>query len=962
MPVLNNRLAKSAVGGGGVKKYRAHLLVLFVVGVAWLTALHGVLENALIDMRFSLLSRQASGDIVVVAIDPQSIEKVGTWPWPRGLHGQLIDRLQSAGVSDIAFDVDFSSPSIASEDLAFLDALRKAGGSVVLPAFKQKTISADDNGIHVNRPLPRLGENAWEAMVNVGAEPDGVVRRYPYGDVVGGAVVPSMAAILGANGKLRAGSFWIDFSIPVESVPVVSYVSVLRGDQAVLASLRDKKVIVGGTALELGDRLTTPHGRIIAGPMLQALAAESILQDRDLQRTPAVFALPFIALLVLGMLALWRLVSAGPRAALLLGLSAAVEAGAMLLQSRLPIVVDTSLVHVAIGAYLVVIALDEIDLRGMLSRIAHSRFERIAMALGDGLVCADHNGRITLWNPGAAAIFGYAPEEMVGRPIAELFVADSVPGEAFALTAMPRAELQSPGGRVIELAGRRRNGELFPLEACFSGWDGADGFQYGVVLRDISVRKREAEKVRYLAEFDTVTGLANRNTLHQHLGRQLAEVQAHGQKLALLLLDLDSFKEVNDTLGHACGDEMLAGVGRLLNGLVGSDGFLARLGGDEFAIVLAGDDVAARAQTLAGEIISAFRQTAISVGEHDLVVNGSIGIVVYPDHGAGVQELLGNVDLALYRAKGDGRGRHLFFERRMRSELEKRLALESELKRALENNEFELFYQPQIDLRTGTLVGAEALIRWRHPERGLVSPGEFISVVNASPMANDIGCWVLASACMQGRRWQEQGHAIRIGVNLSPSQLQSGDLSVLVGAVLQATGFSASLLELEVTEDIVLADEQRAIGNFRALQELGVTLAFDDFGTGYAGLSYLKKFPLNVLKIDRTFVSGPVHLGRRHGDRQRHHRHEPAARLEDHRRGHRGRRHRRGVAGIRLRRRPGLSLRQADAGRGIRAALPDAGRCRRNAGGRRRLTPSFVVRTAPRSRRAGRRSSPDRRA
>ncbi len=465
------------------------------------------------------------------------------------------------------------------------------------------------------------------------------------------------------------------------------------------------------------------------------------------------------------------------------------------------------------------------------------------------------DGRVTLWNPGAAAIFGYAPQDIIGRPIADLFVADSVPGEPFSLLAMPHADLQSPGGRVIELAGRRRNGETFPLEACFSGWEGADGFQYGAVLRDISVRKREAEKIRYLAEFDTVTGLANRHTLHQHLSAQLADAQMHGRKLALLLLDLDTFKEINDTLGHACGDEVLAGVGRILNGLVGNDGFLARLGGDEFAIVLSGDDAVARAQTLAQGITATLPQTAISVGERDLLVNGSIGIVISPDDGTGVQELLGNVDLALYRAKAEGRGRHLFFQRHMRSELEKRLSLEAELKRALQNGEFELFYQPQIDLRTGTLVGAEALIRWRHPQRGLIQPGEFIPVVNASPMSNDIGRWVLAAACRQGCRWQEQGHAIRIGVNLSSSQLRSGDLSVLVDAVLQATGFSASLLELEVTEDIVLADEQRAMKNFRELQALGITLAFDDFGTGYAGLSYLKKFPLNVLKIDRTFVS-----------------------------------------------------------------------------------------------------------
>ncbi len=373
-----------------MKKVRPHLLVLFVVGVAWLTAMHDVLQNALADMRSGLFSRKASGDIVVVAIDPHSIEKIGRWPWPRGLHAQLIDRLQSAGVTDIAFDIDFSSPSTADEDLLFLAALRKAGGSVVLPAFKQQAGStAGAGGLHVNRPLPRLAENAWEALVNVGAERDGIVRRYPYGGTLDGAVVPSMGAMLGGSPKVEAGSYWIDFSIAAETIPTVSYVDVLRGDAAALALLRDKKVIIGGTALELGDRLTTPHGVIMSGPLLQALAADAILQGRDLRRLPGIFALPVIALLVLGMVLLWRPLSAGRRAALLLGISVAAEAAAVLLQWRLPIVADTSLLHVAVAGYLIVIALDEIDLRGMVSRIAQRRFERIAMALGDGLVCAD---------------------------------------------------------------------------------------------------------------------------------------------------------------------------------------------------------------------------------------------------------------------------------------------------------------------------------------------------------------------------------------------------------------------------------------------------------------------------------------------------------------------------------------------------------------------------------------------
>jgi predicted signal transduction protein with EAL and GGDEF domain len=266
--------------------------------------------------------------------------------------------------------------------------------------------------------------------------------------------------------------------------------------------------------------------------------------------------------------------------------------------------------------------------------------------------------------------------------------------------------------------------------------------------------------------------------------------------------------------------------------------------------------VGKQARNLAAKIVVAFSNSPIFVEDRRLWVNASVGVAHYPDHGTTADELFSNADLALYRAKANGRGQSIIFEREFRNRFEERLLLEAELKRSAENEQFELFYQPQVDLRDGSVIGAEALIRWRHPVRGLVSPAEFMPVVNTSSMASDVGRWVLRTACKQGSVWQKKGHEIRVAVNLCPSQLRSGDLAAVVGEVLDETGFSPSLLELEVTEDIVLADEETALDNFRQLQKLGVKLAFDDFGTGYAGLSYLKKFPFNVLKIDKSFVAG----------------------------------------------------------------------------------------------------------
>ncbi|HEY5503594.1 MAG TPA: CHASE2 domain-containing protein, partial [Sedimentisphaerales bacterium] len=388
----------------------------------------------------------ASGNIVVVSIDSPSIEKIGVWPWPRNLHAKLIEKLESAGVEDIAFDVDFSSPSNQSSDDAFSTALQKAGGSIVLPAFKQKV----HESVYINRPLPRFSESSWTALVNVAADRDGVVRRYPIGDAVDGSILPSMATILAGRSKSNSTSFWIDFSILSDSIPTVSYVDVLRDDTSALQSFRNKKVIVGGTALELGDRFAIPQGRIISGPLLQALAAESILQGRDLVRVSGPFAMSGAGILMLCMIVLWRRLSAWWRAVLLVGVAVAAEAAATVVQSKIPVVFDTSIFHVATAGYLLAITLDEIDFRGMLSKIADSRFEHIAMSLGDGLVCTDSVGLITVWNPGATRIFGYEADEMIGRPIGNILNSCGDDDAAFLLAEIPQADLHSSCGRVLE--------------------------------------------------------------------------------------------------------------------------------------------------------------------------------------------------------------------------------------------------------------------------------------------------------------------------------------------------------------------------------------------------------------------------------------------------------------------------------------------------------------------------------
>jgi diguanylate cyclase (GGDEF)-like protein/PAS domain S-box-containing protein len=661
-----------------------------------------------------------------------------------------------------------------------------------------------------------------------------------------------MATVLAGQYDEKRAPFLIDFSIRTAGIPKVSFADVLRGDPATLQKLQGKKVIVGGTALELGDRFSVPNGVILSGPVLQTLAVESLLQSRALQWTSPVVTLTGLALLAMLMLFSWRRLSAGKRVALLAATALALEAGAFALQAALPLILDTSLVQIAIVVYIAAIALDEIDIRDLLGRVAESRFQRVAMSLGDGLICTDSDYLITVWNPGATAIFGYLPEEMIGRPFDEICSRD----EAAATPSFSiRDAARLAAGSVVEFNGRRSNGEAFPVEASFSRWQGTDGLQFGAILRDISVRKREGERIRYLAEHDTLTGLINRNTLRAGLAAMISKAEAESREVALLVIGLDGFQLINQMLGHASGDLVLRAISERLTARLPQSGIVARLSGDEFAIAVRMSDIGENVSQFAHEIGASF-DAPLLAGNREHRVRISIGAAVFPDGGRTADELLSNSHMALSRAKSTRRGGHVLFEDSIRRELETRLTLEAELALAAERNEFELFYQPQLHLADGRLIGAEALIRWRHPVRGLVSPAQFMPVVNTSPISQRIAAWVLDSACAKAAAWERAGQKLRIGVNLSPSQLQSGDLASLVAQALARTGLSPTSLELEVTEDILLHDEKSALSTFLKIQALGVRLVFDDFGTGFASLSYLKKFPLDGLKIDRSFVHG----------------------------------------------------------------------------------------------------------
>ncbi len=369
-------------------------------------------------------------------------------------------------------------------------------------------------------------------------------------------------------------------------------------------------------------------------------------------------------------------------------------------------------------------------------------------------------------------------------------------------------------------------------------------------LEDITERRRVEDRITHLAHYDALTDLPNRALFHEQLKRELARI-APGEQLAVLYIDIDEFKSVNDTLGHLIGDELLKSVAVSLGRCVRDTDFVARLGGDEFAIVQTGIRTADDVTGLVTRVLDTIREPYECLG-HQVTTDASIGIALAPQHGTDLDQILKNADLAMYAAKSAGRRTYRFFEPEMDARVRARRMLEMDLRQAISDGAFEVHYQPCVNLRDNKITGCEALLRWRHSERGMISPAEFIPIAEETGLINQLGEWVLATACAEATTWPDH---IKLAVNVSPVQFKSGTLALKIVAALAASGLPASRLELEITEAVLIRDDEAALAILHQLRAIGVGIALDDFGTGYSSLSYLQRFPFDKIKIDRCFVN-----------------------------------------------------------------------------------------------------------
>ncbi len=480
--------------------------------------------------------------------------------------------------------------------------------------------------------------------------------------------------------------------------------------------------------------------------------------------------------------------------------------------------------------------------------VSQTRFENIAAICPDAIICSRSTGEITFWNRSAERLFGYSASEIINKS-GEILVPDSWRKIYDAeLNRLAHGEQMELSDQTIELSGLRKDGSEFPAEYSLSTWDEGGTTSVGAIVRDITDRRQNEERLFRLASLDALTDLPNRGAWRERLTQTLAAEKP----ATVLLLDLDGFKEVNDTLGHSAGDAVLKEVAARLKATCDNAIMVARLGGDEFVALLPGDDVRI-ANAVAGKVVAAISEPLMFAAEK-IEIGVGIGVELSPLHSARPEELLSAADLALYKAKAAGRGRYELFTPAIREVAVVRRAFERELKLAFENNEFELYYQPQVMTRTRSLTGAEALMRWNHPERGLLSPASFMDVLSQKPSAAAVGEWVLRTACRQAAEWRTQISSFRIGVNLFEAQFRAGRLLTMVREALDESKLPAEALDLEIVENILLRDDRTTLKLLHDLRDLGVGLAFDDYGTGFASLSLLKRYPVSRLKIDRSFI------------------------------------------------------------------------------------------------------------
>lgn len=470
----------------------------------------------------------------------------------------------------------------------------------------------------------------------------------------------------------------------------------------------------------------------------------------------------------------------------------------------------------------------------------------------DGIFLTDKNGVIIKANKSFIKITGYAKEEIIGMN--PRIMKSEKHNEIFYQEMMQR--LEKRGEWQGEIWNKRKNGESYPAFISISTVKDEKGkfLNYIAILEDLTTLKESEENIQKLSNYDILTGLPNQLLFKDRLEQAVIHARKHSEMFTILQIDIDNFKLINDTFGYTIGDTLIKKAADRINKRVGEFDTISRISGDEFIIIIQELKKIEDAAVIAQSIINDFK-SPFEIEEKEIFVTVSIGITIYPEDGEETEKLMKNSNAALRYSKNEGRSNYQFYSQELNRESFERLEMESALRHAMEKEEFVLYYQPQVEIENGNIIGMEALIRWEHPELGMISPAKFIPVAEETGIIISLGEWVLYTACMQTKLWQEQGlPKVTISVNLSPLQVKQPNIVEIINKILETTELPAEYLELEITEGVLMSSNKEILKKIEQIKSMGIKIAIDDFGTGYSSLGYLKQFPMDKLKIDQSFV------------------------------------------------------------------------------------------------------------
>lgn len=806
------------------------------------------LDDVVSSLRFKGLQRPASGNVVFVAIDKKSLDAIGVWPWPRGIHAEILERLAAAGARDVFLDIDFSNASSPTEDNKLGQALLSAGGATVLPIFKQHESAVAGSPTSVTRPISSFASNAWLAFANVELAEGGLIKTFKMADELDGSLTQSVPAVL-AQIEDTSGTYLIDYSIDPSTIPTFSASDLISGTLAP-SVFADKTVVVGAYATELKDVYPVPLYGPVAGPLIHILATETILHHRLASEVDQTIPELLIAVVLIGLAIGCRSYRPIFFLAAAFTLISAMETVAFIIQSNDAYVIRTGNSWILLGVSLL-LALSERSnftfLRGRIAvadyRTSKNTLRSIISNSEDVVLIFDENLVILDRSASADAIYSEDDDEhksAVPRSL-KRHVEDTI--SSFKAAGKPVHSVS------VELGTKRGNLEatydasitVSRSERVAESGEQHVGFVGSIIARNVTTRRRyEAELLR-ISQYDDLTGLLTRREFINRL-------QSMGAPQLVVAIGLHRFEQLSATMGRPACDQLLRAVATRLLSVVHVS-ILSRLDSDSFVLALplptSGFDYIQAEATL-----RLFADPFETDGS-EIYVEARLGISVFDGSTFPAPSALEQAESALIDARANSASNWMLYdERRAQDQLRAR-KLEHAMRASLEREEFFLAYQPQVDLATGQIVGAEALMRWRHPEFGLVSPGEFIPVAESSGVICDLGIWALQGACRAASSWPP---TTTVAVNVSPIQFAKTDLVAEVKNALAKSGLTADRLHLEITESAFLDGTERLLDVITQLRRLGVRIALDDFGTGYSSLSYMAGFPLDKLKIDQSFV------------------------------------------------------------------------------------------------------------